>query len=76
MSEVGTKFILEYTYESGDEWRTDDVYNNPWDAQHHFSNHVKTFPNIMARVRRVRYITEEDIVASFQPISSEEYDNE
>lgn len=75
MSEVGTKYILEYCYD-GDGWREDAVFNSTVDAHHAFTDHVKEFPHITARVRKVRYITEEDIVANFQPISSEEYDNE
>ena len=78
MSEVGTKYILEYRYDSenDDDWREEDVFNSPRDAHFTFTQHVKTYNHITARVRKVRYVTEEEVIAFFQPISSEEYDDE
>lgn len=78
MSEVGTKYILEYRYdnENDSDWREEDVFNNPTQAHCAFTDHVKTYAHIIARVRKVRYVTEESIIASFQPISSEEYEDE
>ena len=77
MSEVGTKYILEYRYplEDTDEWREEDVFNSVTDAHREFTAHVNEYPHIIARVRKVRYVQEEDVVAIFQPISSEEFED-
>ena len=78
MSEVGTKYILEYRYdnETDNDWREEAVFNRPSDAHSAFTEHVKMYLHITTRVRKVRYVTEEEVIASFQPISSEEYDDE
>lgn len=74
---IDTKYILEYRYdnEHDDAWRQEDVFNNVPDAHRAFSEHVKNYVHIIARVRKVRYVTEEKVVASFNPMSSEEYDD-
>lgn len=75
MSEVGTKYILEYRYDSetDSDWREEAVFNNTTDAHCAFTQHVNEYPHIILRVRKVRYITETNVIARFEPISSEEY---
>lgn len=75
---INTKYILEYRYdfEDDNDWREEAVFNDVGDAHRAFNDHVKTYSHAMTRVRKVRYVQEEDVIAVFQPISSEEYDNE
>ena len=74
---IGTKYILEYTYNiESDDWREEGEFNRTDDAHLAFIAHVKEHPHITLRVRKVRYVLEEHTVASFQPISSEEYEDE
>ena len=70
-----TKYILEYRYdnETDNDWREEGVFNNTTDAHFAFTAHVKDYPHITLRVRKVRYIPEESVIANFSPISSEEY---
>ena len=75
MSEVGTKYILEYRYdcETASDWREEAVFNSATEAHFAFTEHVRDYPHIILRVRKGKYVKEEDVIASFQPISSEEY---
>ena len=76
---IDTKYILEYSYGSahsdGDDWREEDVFNSPADAQRAFMEHVKDYSHTRARVRKVRYVTEEDVIAAYQPIRNSEFED-
>jgi hypothetical protein len=72
---IDTKYILEYRYED-EAWIVESEFNRACDAHFAFSDHVKTYSHTIARVRKVRYVEEESVVATFQPISSEEYEDE
>ena len=71
-----TTYILQYKYdeEGPDAWRVEDVFYSALDAHLAFTQHVKDFAHITARIVKVHCIKEENTVASFQPISSEEYE--
>lgn len=73
---IDTKYILEYRYADAPDngWREEDVFNCARDAHFAFTKHVNRYVHIEARVRKVRYIAEEEIVGEFRPISSEDYE--
>ena len=75
---IDTTYILEYRYdsESDDDWREQDVFTDVREAHREFTAHIKEFNHIIARVRKVRYVLDESVIASFNPISSEEYSDE
>lgn len=70
-----TKYILEYRYdnETDSDWREEAVFDSTTDAHFAFTEHVRDYPHIILRVRKVKYIEETNVIARFEPISSEEY---
>lgn len=73
-----TKYILEYRYdiECDADWREESVFDTVSEAHSEFTLHVKKYPHIIARVRKVKYIEETNVIARFEPISSEEYSDD
>ena len=72
-----TKYILEYRYEGSEDndWRVEDEYSSPADAQRGFTEHVRSYAHIMARLRKVVYTPQESVVADFRPMFSDEFDD-
>lgn len=76
MTDMGTKFILEYRYETGEEFRFESEFNYALDAHHALIEHVERWPHIEVQVRKVQYVSEESVVGNYQPITSEAYGDE
>ena len=72
---MSTKYILEYRFDGSfeDDWREEACFNSPSEAQEAFIEHVKDYSHTLARVRKVRYIVEEEVIAAFNPISADEF---
>ena len=72
-----TTYILQYRYdcEGDDAWRQEEIFNCPTDAHFAFTKHVQEFPHIILRVLKVATVREESTIASFNPISTDEYSN-
>ena len=73
-----TEYILEYRYDhyESDDWQEEAVFDDVADAHMAFTDHVREYTHTIARVRKVRYVQETNVIARFEPISSEEYSNE
>jgi len=70
---MSTKFILEYRYETGEDFRFEAEYGSASDAHFAFVKHVEQWKHVEARVRKVMYVTEERVVGQYVPIISEDY---
>ena len=74
MTDVGTKFILEYRYENGDEFRFESEFNSACDAHCALVGHVERWPHIEAQIRMFKYVSEEKVVGKYKPIEAGDYE--
>lgn len=74
MTDVGTKYIVEYRYGSDEEFRFESEYNMARDAHDALTTHIDMWPHIEVRVRMVKYVSEERVVGKYKPIEAGDYE--
>ena len=68
------KFIMEYRYESDDEWRFEDEFACGSDVHRALTEHVEQWKHIEVRVRKIKTVTTEEEVGRYRPIRAEDYE--